>query len=106
MTFKPFTVEAIQIHGAPALDPIEVFWRNYEPGIGSVTITCYGAAWTAYFGGMSGQTIQQFFGAASADYLVNKLINRQWHKCTKAHEGYIGRIVKAVKDHLELAEGE
>lgn len=53
------------------LDTITVFWRNWEPGKGEVTIYCYGSAWTAYFGAMAGNTIQ--------------------------YEKYLSRIVSAIK---------
>src|SRR6266536_1660800 len=67
------------------LDRIEVFWVDYEPSRGSVTITCWGSAWTVYFGVMSGRTIRKFFADCSTDYLVTKLGITQWLKQNKAH---------------------
>jgi hypothetical protein len=93
-------VEVLDIVGDPSLDRIEVYWRNYEPGKGSVTITCYGSAWTAYFGAMSGSTIQQFFTSAGTDYLVNKLGLTPQLKQRKTDLAYLSRIIDAVKAAL------
>ncbi len=65
--------EVLYITNLPDLDPIHVYFLNIEPGRGYVTITCYGCAWTSWFGAMSGRTIQQFVSAAGTDYLVTKL---------------------------------
>lgn len=76
------------------LDPITVYWHDYEPGKGMVTIVCYGQAWAAYFGAMSGRTIQQFFAGSGVDYLVNKLGTTR-----KVHDRYLTNIVKAIKQN-------
>jgi hypothetical protein len=94
------TVEVLDIPGTPSLDRIEVFWRNYEPGRGSVTITCYGSAWTAYFGAMGEFTIQQFFSCAGTDYLVNKLGITPQLKQRKTDHDYLAKIIDAVKSAL------
>lgn len=86
-------VEAEQIDGVVGLDPIQVFWSDLGAGKGSVTITCYGSAWTAYFNAMGPRTIRQFFGDADTDYLVTKLANTQ----RKAALTYLGRIIDAIK---------
>lgn len=93
-------VEVLTIAPAGALDSITVYWHNFSPGRGQVTLTCWGAAWTAYFGGMSGNTIQEFFAGADVGYLVNKLGFTQWLKSSKKHEDYLGRIVRAVQEEL------
>ena len=67
-------VEAYQITDVPpSLDDISVFWQDIGPSRGSVTIICYGAAWTCYFGGMGNRTIREFFKEADTSYLVSKL---------------------------------
>lgn len=90
------TVERIE---APGLDPIHVFWMNIKPCEGYVTVICYGSAWTAYFGAMSSGTIQEFFARVDVDYMVTKM-QAPTLKDGKKHEAYLGRIVKAVQDHL------
>ena len=56
------TVETLQIPHSDSLDPITVYWHNYEPGKGMVTMVCWGCAWNAYFGISTGEeTIQDFF---------------------------------------------
>jgi hypothetical protein len=101
---KTINVEAVEISGVPALDPIQVFWSDLEPGKGSVTITCFGAAWTAYFGAMGeNTTIRDFFARADTGYLVIKLGITPLLKCRKADYAYLGRIIDAVK--ASLTEG-
>lgn len=90
-----------EIHNPAGLDKIEVFWRDYEESIGSVTITCWGSAWTAWFGGLGKATIQEFFFGADVEYLVNKLTDVRLQKDRKADRVYLGRIVRAIKAELE-----
>lgn len=105
MTIKPVEVEGIRIDGAPALDSIHVFWMNIQPGQGYATIICEGCAWTVYFGGMSGLTIQEFFERYNASYLLSKLGNSRILKGTKKDVVYLERIIVAIKGALKLAEG-
>jgi hypothetical protein len=91
------TVDTLVIPSQPGLDGIVVYWHNYEPGKGMVTIVCFGAAWNTYFGGMSGETIQKFFNGAGADYLANALTRSPHLMQRKRDLEYVTRIVKAVK---------
>jgi hypothetical protein len=99
---REITVNAMEITDHPALDPITVFWEDFSPGKGQVTIICYGAAWTAYWGGMSGQTVKQFFSQCNNDYLIDRLAITQFMKPNKGHKIYLGRIIDAIKS--EIAE--
>ena len=93
-------VEGMYIPESAGLDGITVFWQNYEPGRGAVTLTVWGSAWTCSFGAMSGETIQEFFAKADVSYLVNKLGITPRLKQSKREEVYLGRIVTAVKKSL------
>ena len=95
-------VEAVQIT-AEGFDRIHVFWMNVRPGQGYVTIICYGCAWTAYFGGMSGQTIEQFFAKADVPYLVNKMGCTPTLKQGQKQDAYLAKIIAAVQAHLGAA---
>ncbi len=97
---KTLPVEAIEIALANGLDAIQVFWVNVGFSQGHVVITCWGSAWTAYFGGMSGQTIQEFFASADTPYLVTKLGITPQLKQGKREHAYLGRIIDAVKAEL------
>jgi|SRR6185369_9715375 len=101
MIVTPVNTSTILITEVAGLDPIHAFWINLEPGQGYVTLICYGCAWTAYFGGMEGRTIEQFFSEADTDYLVTKLGITQFLKDTKQHRAYLGKIVNAVKAALD-----
>lgn len=95
--------ETMLIPAAGSLDSITVFWENFSPNRGQVTLVCWGSAWTAYFGGMGEDTtIQQFFAQAGAEYLAGKLMSAQWQTHTKRHEAYLTRLIGAVKTHLEV----
>lgn len=55
------------------LDPISVVLKNYRPGVGKITIECFGKAWSAGWGGMSGQSVEQFFAESNPHYLIGNL---------------------------------
>lgn len=101
MSAQPISVEAMQI-SADGLDDIHVFWVNLSPGVGSVTITCYGCAWTCWFGAMRGQTIQQFFAEVDSYYLWTKLGITPALKQRKSDQQYLTRIIEAVQQALVL----
>ena len=94
------SVEAIMIGGDPKLDPICVYWENSSHGQGRVTITCYGEAWTAYWGAMGENNIKQFFLRADDDYIAHRLQGAQFQKHTHGHLSYLKRIVRAVKESI------
>ncbi len=104
MTITPITVESVYLTEVPGgLDPIHVFWQNLDPGQGYCTLLCYGSAWTVYFGGMSGKTIQEFFRDASTQYLVEKMVKEPRVKFQKQAEVYLRRVIEAVKEYLKEA---
>lgn len=73
---------------------------------GSVTITCFGSAWTCYFGAMSGKTIREFFSECGADYLTSKFGCSEVLKRGKREEKYPRRVIEAVKGALAQAIAE
>lgn len=103
MKVAPVSADAMMITDAPGLDAIHVYWVDVEPWKGYVTITCYGSAWTAYFGGMSGQTIREFFASADTGYLVSKMGITPHLKGTKRDHAYLGKIIDAVRRAIQEA---
>jgi hypothetical protein len=97
---SPVAAEAIRIEEADGLDVIHALWMNVGPGQGYATILCYGSAWTVYFGGMSGRTIQEFFASVDPDYLVVKMGITPQLKSGKKYDAYLRRIVLAVQKAL------
>jgi len=59
------------------LDTLHVYIEDYELGKGQITITCYGEAWSNYWGAMSDRTMSQFFSQASTEYLATKMTRVQ-----------------------------
>lgn len=103
---RPLTVDAMEIVGSEKLDPINVYWEDFGDGRGQVTITCYGEAWTAYWGAMPEPTVREFFLKADDDYIANRLQGSQFQKCTQGHLTYLKRIVRAIKAELSTSAPE
>jgi hypothetical protein len=55
------------------LDPITAIFENIKPSKGIVTITCYGKAWTAFWGSIPTLTIEKFFINSDISYLIPNL---------------------------------
>ena len=67
-------IEQIRITRVKSLDPVFVTCEDLGEGKGRITITCYGTAWTAYWGAMGeDRSIKQFFCDANEEYLSGKL---------------------------------
>lgn len=94
------TVDKITIPEQKGLDPVNVYFENYDKGQGRIIIVCYDMAWTAYWGAMGDRTIQQFVTECGADYIAGNLGNGQHYTRSKRTEEYLGRIVKAIHEHL------
>lgn len=77
------------------LDPVEIFLVDYGPGQGSITVTCYGAAWTAYFGGIGDGSIAEFISGVDSSYLSGAL---QSEVTKRSKEGYCVRVAQAAID--------
>lgn len=100
MIIKHGSCKLMEIIDAHGLDSITVFWQDFSPGCGEITVVCYGRAWTAYFGAMSGKTIKEFVDMAGIDYLVNKM---DTFDMRKKDLPYLTRIITAVKKAIEEA---
>jgi hypothetical protein len=100
---KQLTVDAMEISGVQALDPVYVYWEDFGEGRGRATITCYGEAWTGYWGAMAGKTIKEFFLYADIDYIVTRIQGAQFQKRTPGHMTCLKRIVRAVKEAIKEA---
>jgi hypothetical protein len=78
---------------AKALDPITVIFQDTGPSAGRIIVECYGAAWSAYWGSMSGNTVRQFVTNVDAGYLANKL-------CSAEHKRTPSNAATAIKEAL------
>lgn len=91
------TLQVSYIPQPVGLDAISVFWQDFGPSQGAVTITCFGSAWTTYFGAMHGLTIKEFFLDVGVQYLVNKMGYTQLLKQRKKDLDYLYRIIVAIR---------
>lgn len=106
MSYTPLQVDAEEIKDHQALDPITVFWIDYSPGVGMVTIVCYGVAWNGFWAGMGkDRGVRKFFAECGNDYLINRMANHQFMKMNKQQQKYLGRIIDAIKAELKETHG-
>jgi len=80
------------------LDAVAVIIEDLSEGAGRITITCFGQAWTAYFGAMGGKHISEFFCSCDEDYLVDALSFRGEDR--ECQPTYLYRIIAAVQKAL------
>lgn len=102
-------IGAMRRPGLGELDPITVIMRDHGVGRGTLVLSCYSRAWTAYFGAMGWRedphTLAEFLLSVSASYVANCLI-RGWRgmllaKQLKHEEAYLEDIVVAVQAALK-----
>ena len=105
MMAETTTAACTVVEGAEGLDRIHAFWLDIDAGKGYVTIICYGAAWTAYFGAMSGRGIKEFFADVSVEYMTNALLRSPYLKESKSHYRYLFKIVAAVREAVNAERG-
>lgn len=72
MKVEAALTKRLVISEVPNLDPITVYMEDYEPGKGKITVECYGQSWSAYWGGMSGRTVGEFFCSCDEGYISNR----------------------------------
>lgn len=99
MRITEFKSETFRLSGLTRLDPIVVTLIDVAPGAGILTISCYGQAWTSYWGAMGERRVEQFVRECSIDYIVNKLTpGDRWAKNKQA---YLRLVVGEVKAGID-----
>lgn len=73
MDIKTEKVTKLVLSKIDRLDPVTVFAEDICPNQGKITITCYGEAWTAYFGSIGDSGIADFICSCDESYLAGKL---------------------------------
>lgn len=77
MKIQETQTKKLTITDVQGMDAIAVYLEDHAPGIGKITITCYGDSWTAFWAHMGEkETIKSFFCGASNSYLIEKLSPR------------------------------
>lgn len=119
MKIETKQLKKLTITKAHRLDQVDVILEDIEQNKGKIVITCYGKAWTAYWGGMSDKTVAEFFLSAGTEYIAGCIaphVNQetQWNPMENDcdyedfepepnHEyKYICRIIDAVKEALVI----
>lgn len=100
MVLKESTITKLTISDLPNLDPINVFFEDYGPQRGKVTIEVCGDSWSYFWSAMGeGYSIKSFFLKAGTDYLVRKL--RIGIRDTIDDDSQDALVLAAKKDILE-----
>lgn len=73
MKVEKSTVQKLKITEIGNLEVINVFFEDYAPYKGKVTIESVGDAWSYFWSSTGCATIKEFFATAGEDYLVGKL---------------------------------
>jgi len=73
MKIETTQVTEIKLTELEWLDDISIIIKDYKPGDGEITITCFKKSWTAGWGAMGGQTVSQFFRSCDNGYLISNL---------------------------------
>lgn len=73
MNIETKQITTLRITDVAGLYPVTVYLENYQPGMGKITIECWGKSWTASWGAMGGDRIEQFFCRCDEHYLAKNL---------------------------------
>lgn len=87
-------LDVLRIPRSKSLDPITVYFEDHVPGVGRVTIACYGDAWTAAWSAMGERTVRQFIADVDAGYLSGAML--QLCGGNDRHRSYTDRVAAAV----------
>lgn len=72
MNIEQSKITKLLIRDLKALDPVTVTIEDLHEWAGIITITCYGKAWTAYWGSM-GCNLAEFFCSCDNQYIAKNL---------------------------------
>ena len=73
MNINKKQITIIKLTELDRLDPVNVVIEDFKLGQGQIIITCYGKAWTSYWGAMGNQTISQFFCSCDEHYIAKNI---------------------------------
>jgi hypothetical protein len=81
-------------------DPIHVYLHDFCKGHGMITVTCWGTAWTAFWGAMGDRPVREFVTGTDADYMCKKLASSD-RKSTKGEYVYRLKVATSVLNYLK-----
>lgn len=73
MKIERQTITKLRITDVAGLDPISVYVEDVRQNAGYLTLTCFGRAWTAYWGDTGTSTVTEFILSVNVGYLANCL---------------------------------
>ena len=86
--------DVLHIARSESLDPIYCYFEDVAPGVGRITIACFGDAWTGAWSGMGDRTVRQFVSESDSHYLASSLL--QLRGANNRLRNYTARIATAV----------
>lgn len=63
----------IRITGIKEIDPITVYYEDFDVGQGQIVIICYDKVWFSFWGAMGDYGILEFFLDSGVDYIAKNL---------------------------------
>lgn len=88
------TITKYELIGIDHLDPITIILEDLGPRTGRLTISCYGEAWTAYWGGMGERPLIDFLLSCNVDYVSDKLFTGE--KYAPDFDGFYDKEVREL----------
>lgn len=104
MKIEEQTVRMIYLSELEALDPVSCVVEDTEPGVGKLTIECYGLSWTTSWNGMGDRTVIPFVASCDTHYLANRFSNGMQREelDEKAMPGFIRAEIIRLRKTLEM----
>lgn len=73
MNVQHQTISKLRISDVPRLDPVNVYVERVRDNAGHLTLTCFGKAWTAYWGNTGMENVTDFIISSDIGYLASCL---------------------------------
>lgn len=96
MNIEQSQIKKLLITDVKGLDPITVFLEDLEPRKGKITIECFGASWSSYWGGMGSDTVAAFVSSCGDSYLANCLWDHAQEQTELDYDGVQAKVRKAI----------
>lgn len=85
------------------LDPIHVVLRDCG-GCGQIIVSCYGSAWTHWFGAIGNHSLRDFIAQCEHGYLADKLLCTTSQKFNAVTTNWVYKISRAVVESMEVKQ--
>jgi len=96
---QPADTTVLLFTDLPDLDPIRVFLVHHSERQGGITITCFGEAWSGYWGAMGkGNVITGFFLSCDTHYLAGKMKGQDSRDTEPDFDTFKQQLLEAIRN--------